>query len=199
MPVGPRPVTTKSGSDLLLQKDEIINQLRLESAGANSELAKTHKKLLDTECALSEARKHLPKPLSTSQVYKAGVEAAKKTRRTLLDRVHAINPNSDEITTDTFAKASVHHLDTVRALEKMKNGLISAWALMMLIAETCWCNPAKTTKMCGFGDSEEPSWLDRQGTHGRRETKRCRCWRLGSGCVEASHARQFQLERVWCV
>jgi hypothetical protein len=52
----------------------------------------------------------------------------------MLGKVHAEDSDSEgleETTTDTFAQASVHHLNTVRILEQMKDGLIPAFALMM--------------------------------------------------------------------
>lgn len=45
--------TTSPGSNLLLQKDQIIEQLRLELAEANNELAMTRKRLLETEKRLA--------------------------------------------------------------------------------------------------------------------------------------------------
>ncbi|CAD0081782.1 unnamed protein product [Aureobasidium vineae] len=49
------PTTTNPSSNLLLQKDQIIEQLRLELAEAHNELAKTQRRL-------EEVEKRLPKP-----------------------------------------------------------------------------------------------------------------------------------------
>ncbi|KAK6006988.1 hypothetical protein QM012_005996 [Aureobasidium pullulans] len=49
--------TTSPGSNLLLQKDQIIEQLRLELAEANNELAMTRKRLLETEKKLHDTHK----------------------------------------------------------------------------------------------------------------------------------------------
>lgn len=51
------PTTTNPGSNLLLQKDQIIEQLRLELAEANNELAMTRKRLLETEKKLLDTEK----------------------------------------------------------------------------------------------------------------------------------------------
>lgn len=148
---------------LLLQKDQTIEQLRLELSLTTSELAKTQNQLLDTEYKLSEALKRIPKPLDATDVYETGIEMVDTTRQALLDKVHARGPNSDEITTDTFAKDAVRHLGTVKALEKMQDGLIPALHIMMRLANTCWYDPDTTIKMCGCGDSEEPFFqLDAQ-------------------------------------
>ncbi|KAH0357187.1 hypothetical protein KCU81_g168, partial [Aureobasidium melanogenum] len=48
------PTTTDPHSNLLLQKDQIIEQLRLELAEANNELALTRKRLLETEKRLAD-------------------------------------------------------------------------------------------------------------------------------------------------
>jgi hypothetical protein len=115
---------------------------------------------------LSEALKQIPKSPSASEIYKTGVEAVKQTYQTMLGKVHAEDSDSvglEETTTDTFAQASIHHLNTVRILEQMKDGLIPAFALMMRVADTCWCDPETTNKMCGYGDSEGPFFeLDTQ-------------------------------------
>ncbi|KAI4717161.1 hypothetical protein E4T48_06647 [Aureobasidium sp. EXF-10727] len=49
------PTTTTPSSNLLLQKDQIIEQLRLELAEAHNELAKTQRRL-------EEVEKRLPEP-----------------------------------------------------------------------------------------------------------------------------------------
>ncbi|KAH0274157.1 hypothetical protein KCU74_g9831, partial [Aureobasidium melanogenum] len=51
------PTTTDPHSNLLLQKDQIIEQLRLELAEANNELALTRKRLLETEKRLADTQK----------------------------------------------------------------------------------------------------------------------------------------------
>ncbi|KAG9941837.1 hypothetical protein KCU85_g9456, partial [Aureobasidium melanogenum] len=51
------PTTTDPSSNLLLQKDQIIEQLRLELAEANNELALTRKRLLETEKRLAVTQK----------------------------------------------------------------------------------------------------------------------------------------------
>jgi hypothetical protein len=149
------PATINPDSNLLLYKDEIINHLRLELARSNNELAFTQRKLWHTEYQLSEAVKQIPKPPSTLDIYKTGVEAVERTHQTLLDKVYTAK-NSEGITTDTFAQASLRHLDTVRVLEQMEGGLIPAFDLMMLVARTCWCDPDMGKQMSGYGDSEEP-------------------------------------------
>ncbi|KAH0369855.1 hypothetical protein KCU65_g2959, partial [Aureobasidium melanogenum] len=51
------PTTTDPHSNLLLQKDQVIEQLRLELAEAHNELAMTRKTLLETEKKLHDTQK----------------------------------------------------------------------------------------------------------------------------------------------
>jgi hypothetical protein len=134
----------------------MIIQLRLELAEANSELAKTLKKLLDTECELFEARKLIPKPPSALDIYETTVESVKKEHDTLLYKVYSKSWDSEDITTGTFAQAVVRHLDNVKSLARMEGGLVPAFDLMMQLAYTCWYEPGTTNFTSESGDSDEP-------------------------------------------
>jgi hypothetical protein len=141
---------------LLSQKDEVINQLQLELAKANDELVEMQWRLSETEKMLVEAWKQIPKPPNASDLYKTEVELVNKAHNTLLEKVYSRSNESQGITTDTFAQASVRHLDTVKALAEMESGLVPAFDLVMLLAKTCWNDPDARKSMSGDGDSEEP-------------------------------------------
>jgi hypothetical protein len=137
------------------EQDEIINQLRLDLARSESDLTYFRKELFDTHNQLSEALKKIPKPRGTYNIYKSGAEAVNQTYQMLLGKVYDEVSVNAEVTTDTFAKASLGHLDTVNQLDRMHNGLIPAFDLMMLISETCWCDRDMRYRMMGYGYSSD--------------------------------------------
>jgi hypothetical protein len=105
---------------------------------------------------LFEAWKQIPKPSNASDFYKAGVESINEAHDNLLAEMYSSSDESQVITTDTFAQASVRHLATVKALAQMEGGLVPAFDLMMLLVRTCWHDPDARKSMSGDGDSEEP-------------------------------------------
>lgn len=67
-----------------------------------------------------------------------------------------MGPNSRAITTDTYADKSLKHLEPVKELEKRDGGLVSAFNLMLYVADASHADCNTSVKMCGYGDSEEP-------------------------------------------
>ncbi|TIA31010.1 hypothetical protein D6C79_09530 [Aureobasidium pullulans] len=146
-----KPKAYSPGSNLLLQKDKIIEQLRLDLADAKSKLSKTQKREEDLN---GQDKRYFNRVIA--KTYKDAIKALETALKSLDAKVRKMSPNSRTITTDTYADMASKHLKAVNALEKMDKGLVYAFNMAMAVADASHTDCDTTPKMGGFGDSEGP-------------------------------------------
>lgn len=99
------------------------------------------------------------KALTVDKLYNDSIKKIEKDLKILDGRVVKMGPDSRAVTTDSYAKMSSKHLDTVKKLDQMDGGLVSAFDLMLYVADASHTDCEITGKMSGYGESEGPFGL----------------------------------------
>jgi len=96
------------------------------------------------------------KALAVDKLYNNSIKKIEAAIKTLDGRILKMGPDSNRVTTDSYAKMSLRHLKSVKELDQMDGGLVPAFNLMLYVADASHTDCDTTGGMSGFGDSEAP-------------------------------------------
>ena len=100
---------------------------------------------------------------TVDELYNDSIKKLENDLRILDGRVRSMGFASRKVTTDTYAKMSLRHLEPVKELEKVDGGLVPAFNLMLYVADASHTDSDITGNMSGYCDSGAPfGFLDNQ-------------------------------------
>lgn len=96
---------------------------------------------------------------TVDELYKNSIKKLEADIKIFDGRIRSMGFDSRKVTTDSYAKMSLKHLEPVKKLEEMDGGLVPAFNLMLYVADASHTDCDVTAHMSGYGDSEAPFGL----------------------------------------
>jgi len=125
--------------------------------GAGSSASEGASRAAPKQNTTAATKKATAKKASTvDKLYNNSIKKIEAAIKTLDGRVLKMGPDSNRVTTDSYAKMSERHLKSVKELDEIDGGLVPAFNLMLYVADASHTDCDTTGGMSGFGDSEAP-------------------------------------------